>query len=224
MSIVLNYHIYNPNSIYINNKENYYLIPFGHRCTSALAIKYASLRKFSLPFDWTQYNYPEKIKNVLENDFKDFIPDNFDSIFFYNKYDIKLAHFNKNISEGIEEYKRRIVRFNKIIKENKKLYFVFINVDYIYYEKYRDKKFNDILFSQMLDLEVFLKIKYPKINYTILYFNFTQHEIPKNSNIINIVCNCSEIFNKPPNDVILTKIRMFFGSIISNIFKLNKHH
>ena len=43
---------YNINSnIIINNTEDYYLIPFGHRCSSALAIKFASLRKMSLPFD-----------------------------------------------------------------------------------------------------------------------------------------------------------------------------
>ena len=62
----LSYKIYNPNKIIIKT-DNCYVIPFGHRCTSALVAKYASLRYFSLPFDWTIPLYPNKIKNVLEN-------------------------------------------------------------------------------------------------------------------------------------------------------------
>ena len=129
----------NPCNIVINNTKNYYLIPFGHRCTSALAIKFASLRKFSLPFDWTGKSFPKKIKNVLENNFKDFIPDVNNNI-FVNKYGIRLAHFNKNIEEGIDQYKRRIERFKNIIQEKKKIYFVYINEDYLYNENHRKKK------------------------------------------------------------------------------------
>ena len=119
----------NPNII-INNTEDYYVIPFGHRCSSALAIKYASLRKMSLPFDWTIPVFPKKIKNVLENNFKDFIPDVHNNI-FRNKYDFGLAHFNNNIDEGIKQYERRIERFKKIIKGDTKMYFVYINEDYL---------------------------------------------------------------------------------------------
>jgi len=98
----------------INNpcliEEDYYVVPFGHRCTSALACKYANIRKFSLPFDWTFRLFPKKIKAVLENHFEDFIPDVHNGV-FRNKYDIALAHFNPNLDAGIEEYKRRIERY-----------------------------------------------------------------------------------------------------------------
>lgn len=199
-----------------NNIKDYYLIPFGHRCSSALAIKSASLRKFSLPFDWTIPLFPNKIKNVLENNFEDFIPDVHHNK-FTNKYNFMLAHFDRNINKGIMQYKRRIERFKKIIEENKKMYFVYINEDYLYDEKYRTKEFNDNIFSQMLDLELYLKQKYPKINYTILYFNFFKHKVPKESNIISIVLNTTQIYNNPriaPYD----KCTMYCGKILSNIF------
>ena len=99
-------------NIIINNTEDYYVIPFGHRCSSALAIKLASLRKMSLPFDWTIPLFPKKIKNVLENNFEDFIPDVHNNI-FHNKYGFYLAHFNNNIDEGIKQYERRIERLKK---------------------------------------------------------------------------------------------------------------
>jgi hypothetical protein len=66
--------INNPNDCVINN-DNYYVIPFGHRCSSALACKYANLRKFSLPFDWTRPLFPQRIQRVLENNFLNFMPE-----------------------------------------------------------------------------------------------------------------------------------------------------
>ena len=114
----------------------------------------------------------------MENNFKDFIPDVHNNI-FHNKYDFLLAHFNNNIDEGIKQYERRIERFKKIIKGDTKMYFVYINEDYLYNEKYREKEFNDNIFSQMLELELYLKKKYLKINYNILYFNFFEHKNSK---------------------------------------------
>ena len=90
-------HIINNSNNFIINKNNYYVIPFGHRCSSALSCKYANIRSFSLPFDWAIPLFPSKIKKVLENNFNDFIPDVHNNI-FKNKYDFSLAHFNSNIN------------------------------------------------------------------------------------------------------------------------------
>ena len=109
---MFSYVINNPNNFVIN--KDYVVIPFGHRCSSALACNCAIIRKFSLPFDWTIPLFPNKIVKVLENNFEDFIPDVHNGV-FHNKYDILLAHFNPNINDGIEEYKRRIDRFIYII-------------------------------------------------------------------------------------------------------------
>jgi hypothetical protein len=71
---MFSYKINNPNKFSIDVNGDYYAIPFGHTCSSALACKYAHMRKFSLPFDWTIPLYPSKIQKVLENDFEDYIP------------------------------------------------------------------------------------------------------------------------------------------------------
>ena len=57
---MFSYTINNSNNFVIH--KDYYIIPFGHRCTSALACKFATLRKFSLPFDWTIPALPKKFK------------------------------------------------------------------------------------------------------------------------------------------------------------------
>lgn len=208
---MFSYTINNPNQIIIK-KDEFVAIPFGHRCTSALACKYANIRNFSLPFDWTIPLFPKKIQKVLENNFDNFIPDVHKNI-FRNKYDIGLAHFNENIDEGIEEYKRRINRFNNIINQPKKIYFVYINEDYFYNADYRKESFNDNIFNEMLELENFLKTKYVNIDYNILYFDFKHHTIPKNSNIINIV-----LHNKDFGEKFIKEFRQFCGKILSQLF------
>jgi hypothetical protein len=215
------YTINNPNNLEIKNTD-YYAIPFGHRCTSALACKYASIRHFSLPFDWTIPTYPKKIKNVLENNFEDFIPDVYNNT-FKNKYDISLVHFNSDINSGVEEYKRRIERFNNIMAEShKKKYFVYINEDYLTWSDYRDPKKNETIFNEMLELELFLKEKYPNIDYNILYFNFIKHDIPANSNIINIVLgNNSEFYSNEIQEcspVHAEQLRNYCGYILTTMF------
>lgn len=211
------YSMNNPKNTLIIN--DCYTIPFGHRCASALACKYSSMRNFSLPFDWCIPLFPKKIHAVLENNFLDFIPDVHNGI-FYNKYDIELAHFNSDINDGIEEYKRRIERFNYIMNEPKKKYFIYINEDYLYDSNYRKDEFNDKIFNEMLELEKFIKNKYLNIDYNILYFNFKHHNIPKDSNIINIVLytdNLYNILNNSPYE----NLRNYCGKILSLLFNTN---
>jgi hypothetical protein len=133
---------------------------------------------------------------------------------FVNKYDFELAHFNEDIDAGIEEYMRRIERFRDVIQHPKKKYFVYINEDYFYDEKYRQNDFNDNIFNEMLELENFIRNKYANIDYNILYFNFIHHNIPADSNIINIVLNSTKVYNdhkaSPYED-----FRNFCGKILS---------
>lgn len=209
---MFSYVINNPNNFVIT--QNYNVIPFGHRCTSALACKYANIRNFSLPFDWCNPLYPNKILKVLENNFDDFIPDVYNGI-FYNKYGFSLAHFNPNINNGVEEYKRRIDRFNDIITQSKKIYFIYINEDYLYNKNYREDKFNNNIFNEMLELENFIKDKYINIDYNILYFNFKHHNIPTNSNIINIVLHTTQFGH---DKVIYEEFRNYCGKILAELF------
>jgi len=214
---MFSYSINNPNNFVIKN--DYTVIPFGHRCSSALACKYANIRNFSLPFDWTIPLFPNKIQKVLENNFNDFIPDVHNGI-FNNKYGFSLEHFNPNINNGVEEYKRRIDRFIDIINQPKKIYFVYINEDYLYDNGYREDEFNDNIFNEMLELENFIKDRYINIDYNILYFNFKHHNIPTNSNIINIVLHTTNLYdtyiNAPYDD-----LRSYCGKILAELFNTN---
>ena len=211
---MFSYIIDNPNKFEI--KDDYFIIPFGVRCTSAIACKYANIRKFSLPFDWSIPLFPKKIKNVLENNFDNFVPDVHNGI-FYNIYNFYVTHFNPDINTGIEEYKRRINRFNDIINQSKKIYFVYINEDYLYDVEYRQDQFNDNIFNDFLELEKYIKDRYKNIDYNILYFNFKKNTIPIDSNIINIILQTSTIYDIL-HEAPFEEFRKFCGKILSELF------
>lgn len=218
---MFSYKINNPNEYKFDSKD-FAVIPFGHRCTSALACKLANLRQCSLPFDWTFPLFPNKIKTILENNFDNFIPNVHNNI-FTNKYDITLKHFNSNPNKGIMEYIRRIKRFNNIIRSNKYLYFIYINEDYLYDANFRDDEFNDNIFNEMLDLESYLKENFVNLKFNILYFNFKKHDIPEDSNIINIILETTNLYEeeyKAP----LSELRIFCGNILANLFNTQSNN
>lgn len=207
------YEIHNPNNFVIKN--DFVAIPFGHRCSSALACKYANIRNFSLPFDWAYTLFPNKIQKVLENNFEDFLPD-FYSGYVFNKYGFRFPHFNPDINKGIEEYKRRIDRFNDIMNQPKKIYFVFINEDYYYENSFRQVEANNNLFNEMLELETFIKNKYTNLDYNILYFDFKQHNVPVDSNIINIVLH-ADTFYEGHDSAPYEYMRHYCGKVLTEL-------
>lgn len=198
-------------------KKDYHVIPFGHRCTSALACKYATIRMVSLPFDWCNPLYPKKIQRVIENNFEDFIPDVHNGI-FTNKYEFTLTHFDADIANGVEQYKRRIDRFKQMMKESRTKYFVYINEDYLYDSGHREDAFNDKIFNEMLELEIFLKNHYPYMKYKVLYFNFKEHAIPADSNIINIVLSTTSPLYDTHDDAPYEELRKYCGKVLAELF------
>lgn len=215
---LFSYTINNPNNlVVVDFCDNYNVIPFGHRCTSALACKYSNLRKYSLPFDWVIPLYPNKIKDILQNNFEDFIPDVHRNI-FHNKYNVSLKHFNPDITTGIDEYKRRVERFSKVIIEPNTKYFIYINEDYLYEDAYRNDELNDAIFNEMLELENYLRDKYADIEYRILYFNFKCHKIPCGSNIVQVLLNTTTTFDNRKTAP-FEDFRDYCGKILAELFK-----
>jgi len=65
-----------------------------------------------------------------------------------------------------------------------------------------------------------MKKKYTNINYNILYFNFIEHKIPEDSNIINIVLNSTNLYDS--NDLyessVVDNFRRYCGEILTELF------
>jgi hypothetical protein len=216
---MFSYTINNPNNFIIDS-NNYHIVPIGFRCSTAIACKYANIRKFSLPFDWGIPWYPKTIHQIIESNFEnfyDFKAPN-DRAIFNTKYGFGSGHFNKNINELVETMKKRVDRLNNIIiEQNKKIYFIHISEDYFYDEKHREDSFNDMILKQLLELEILLKTKYIHLNFNIIYINFRQETIPENSNIINIVLHSSKLYEKSQGAP-FESLRKYCGKILSELF------
>jgi len=197
--------------------DDYIVIPLGRRCASAIACKMANLRKASYPFDWVQPALPKIIQSVLENNFDGFLP-NFQNGNITNRYSIEFTHFNPDINKGIGEYERRITRFMDVLKGKTKLYFVFINEDYLYDKKERDGKRTADIFSDMIDLEKYLKQQFQNINMDIIYFDFVEHITPSNSNIYCVKIDTMTVFDNY-HSISTENLRIYCGSFLSTLFK-----
>jgi hypothetical protein len=69
----------------------------------------------------------------------------------------------------------------------------------------------------MLELEKFIKNKYINIDYNILYFNFKHHNIPTQSNIINIVLHTTNLYDSH-NSAPYENLRNYCGKILTELF------
>jgi hypothetical protein len=139
---------------------------------------------------------------------------------FVNQYNFGLAHFNKDIEKGIQEYQRRIHRFCGIMNERKTVYFVHINEDYLYDPYYRTDNLNDYNFAQMLEVEKVIQKKYPHLDYRILYFNFKKHVLPSDSRILNIILTSTHYYeNEESAGTTIQYFRDYCGKILSELFQ-----
>lgn len=223
----------NPNNIKITNLDDFNVIPFGNRCHVTSSCIHAKLRVDSLPFDWICHTMPSTIKTILENNFNDFIPDVLNGS-FRNKYDILFPHFDKDLDKGIIDTNKHIEKFKIMLTSSSKIYFIHSSFDYMVNKSWRTSEFNHNLMSNFVDLDYFLKEKYPHLNYTIIVFTFKKYEyLPKNSNIIQIVLKCVgndniDVFNQWNYNSqveftkIMTELVQYCGNILKDLFKVQK--
>jgi len=203
----------------INLDLNFDVIPFGSRCTSAVVCHYAQLLKESLPFDWTIPLLPCKTQQILEQDFKDFIPSNIGEKGANNKYGVGLAHFSAHEShqDGINIYNLRIDRFQALLNSSTHKYFVYVNEDYLYKSEYRNEHFNKQTFEEMLLLEGYLKGRYPHFTFNILYFDFVQHDIIENSSIVPFFIKTGKYWSEGVHSN-YSSFRKYIGKVLSELF------
>ena len=116
------------------------IISLGFFCSTALELERVGLRSHSSPFDWVLSLRFDKVIELIENNFENFL--NIDylqqyrsnpSFYMNSKYDIHFYHdFNKyktlemQIKDIEIKYKRRISRFYESIK-NKTLFIRYIS-------------------------------------------------------------------------------------------------
>jgi hypothetical protein len=200
--------------------------PIGHKCSSALSANIAGIRHFSLPLDWCEHLFPKKLIRVFENNFEDFLPDkleelvreNTSNVFYYkNKYDIHICHIDINKQdEIIRAYKRRVLRAIELLSGTGNICFLYINEAYLWDRDFRSEEFNKKTFDELVELDTYIKTKYPTINYKILFIDFVKHKVPIESNIVMITVKSRALYDVHLDDPV-NEFRNYCAKIIKMI-------
>ena len=140
------------------------IIPSGIDCGLATLLKKYSLRRFSLPFDWS-VSYGG-ISKIIKNKFQDFIPkdnDKINHIYNYNFY-------HNDFPQDTETIVRRCNRLLELL-ETTTDHLVFIRKGHAFHhhretEKHKLHVENDITDAQTLSM--ILKEQYPNLKYKIM--------------------------------------------------------
>lgn len=154
------------------------IIPIGVDCCPSIKMINHNLRNFAFPFDWNiVYN---GIHKIIENNFEGFIPEidetnKLETVKLLNKkYDIYFMHHfsNSTYDTDVLKYKRRIDRFNNLLKTSKDEIIFLRKGHGIWHHTEHNGKYefleNEI--ENVNKLEKCLKNKYSKLKFSIVLF------------------------------------------------------
>jgi len=134
------------------------IIPIGIDCAIAEFLNNNNLRNRSYPFDWV-VTY-SGVHNIIDNNFIDYIPDDFSSGKILNTiYDVLFLH-EKSPDDKLK-YERRILRFNTLLEDSKEEIIFCRRSHLLGHHEYTNisndvedaKKLNDILKSKYQNLK-----------------------------------------------------------------------
>lgn len=167
-------------------------VSLGSYCASAGAIKYCGLRKAAFPFDWNITLDGEKLIEILNDDFSNFLTEEYLVPFGWatllnTYYHIEFVHDGS--WEGADfmfympilqsKYKRRIERFKKLREHQGHIFFLRSayahSLDDIH-RFYRVKENIEISEDYALRLHETLQNFFPKLNFTLIIINNHEHE------------------------------------------------
>jgi hypothetical protein len=213
----------------INTNNDYdIIIPFGIRCSNALALVKLEYRKYSLPFDYIHINDTKNLFDCLDTDFKNFLekhPDD-NTLNLYNMQ-IGVKHlfpnfYDKNNNNHLL-LKKRIKRFYEILNSHKKICFIFSNEDYFYSEKYRN---NNEDFEYFVKIQNLLKKKYSNLQFDIITINGYESSNFQNIKSIYVKLNKRPFLNRTKENFHSSEIinyqnkyREFLTLLIKKILK-----
>jgi Putative papain-like cysteine peptidase (DUF1796) len=202
---------------FINFNEYDYVISIGNKCPTTMILRNLNLYKESFPFDYIPTT-PELILKYLKNQ-DDFYPKKNN---VRTKDDVWFGHFdiNDNYIKTIETFKRRFERLFNVLKNKKKILFVYTTEADIYNEM--NNRYNDN-FNQLSKIVEYIIETYNYNDFKILCVH-TNKTFADTNNIINFTIN---VHNNYLSDDMKTHTldtcllyRQTLENLLKEIFKL----
>ena len=109
---------------------NHIYIGIGGWCGTAFGLKGSNLRSYALPFDWIRSKF-EGVIDCLGNNFENFLPKTYQKekngkMGAYRGRQFSFFHddFENNLNAEVDKYKRRINRFQELLRSNQRIIFI----------------------------------------------------------------------------------------------------
>ena len=202
---------------FINLKEYDYIISIGNKCPTTMTLRKLNVYKESFPFDYIPTT-PDLILKYLQNQ-NDFYPlknevRTHDNVWF-GHFDI-----NDKYDETIETFKRRFERLINVLKNKKKVLFVYTTEADIYNEM--NNRYNDN-FSQLSKIVDYIIETYKYNDFKILCIH-TNKSFNDTNNIINFTIDVNDKYlSDDMSSHILETVSLYrntLENLLKNIFNL----
>jgi|GEM_PF-1115852 len=191
-------------------------ISLGSHCEPAHALRLGGLRKAAFPFDWIISFDGEALIEILQEDFRHFLEDEYFLSFgpaghlLHSYYHLEFLHegdFNVNFLEQLQElkskYQRRIDRFRKLNNYSGEIVFIRSSYEFSVTDPHRCYKFEDnveISDAYAFKLHEALKKYFPNLKYKLIIINKLDHEgveeIKLSESLFKIKLHSSDVYNK----------------------------
>jgi hypothetical protein len=208
---------YLPINKYIDYKEYDCIISIGNKCPTTMILHKLNIYKESFPFDYIPTT-PKLILKYLKNK-NDFFPEQNTII---NKDGVWFGHFNfiSDYDNMIIMFNRRFTRLDDVLKNNKKILFVYTSEADVYNEM--NNRYNDN-YNDIIQFRDYIINTYNNNNFTILAIH-TNKSFEDTDNIINYTINVDDKYLSDNKETHIPSIfNMYRGvleSLVKNIFNL----
>ena len=161
-------------------------VSLGSMCEPAHMLRFCEMRKAAFPFDWIVSFDGESIIEMLENDFQDFLNQNFFKTYgaalLHTNYHLEFLHegdwggnqYLLNMEKLKTKYERRIERFRQLKNYSGKV--IFLRASYLYSmnDPHRFYKYEaNIEITEEYSLRLYGAIKeyFPDLDFSLIIIN-----------------------------------------------------
>jgi len=203
---------YTPINKYIDYTKYDCIISIGNKCPTAMILRKLNIYKESYPFDYIPTT-PQLILNYLKNN-ESFFPEKNSII---NNDKVWFGHFDflNNYDNMVDTFNRRFSRLNDVLKNKKRILFVYTSEADVYNEM--NNRYNNN-YNDLLQIKKYIQDTYNYSNFTILAIH-TNKEYPDTDNIINYTIHVDSKYLSDNKETHIPEICNQYRNVLSFLLK-----
>jgi len=203
---------YLPPTQFLNYNDYEFIVSIGNKCPTAIYLRDLNIYKESFPFDYIPTT-PYLILKYLQNP-NDFYPE---KNIVRNNDNVWFGHFdiNEKYNETIETFKRRFERLFNLLRNKKKILFVYTSEADVYNEA--NNRYNDN-HNQLVKIVEYIIETYKYDNFKLLCIH-TNKTFADTNNIVNFTINVPNNYMSDDMSTHTRETTSYYRNTLKNLFK-----